>query len=98
MRMGIETRVRDARRKQSGQAMIEFAFAASFLTILVISIFELFGLVYAYNVIADSSKEGVRYAIVHGVDNGSPSGPTKATATTPPCTSSNNNNATAADV
>jgi Flp pilus assembly protein TadG len=72
--------------------MIEFMLSVTFLTVLVLSIFELFGLLYTYNVIADAAKEGVRYAIVHGVSNSSPSGPaTQQTASTPPCTTSSPN-------
>jgi Flp pilus assembly protein TadG len=95
MRRRIETRIA---ARESGQAMIEFALSASFLMILVLSMFELFGLIYTYSVMADAAKEGVRYAIVHGVDNTTPSGPTNTTASTPPCTSGNNNNGTAANV
>src|SRR4051812_36822042 len=72
--------------------MIEFMLSATFLTLLVLSIFELFGLLYTYNVIANAAKEGVRYAIVHGVSNSNPSGPAaQQTATTPPCTTSSPN-------
>jgi Flp pilus assembly protein TadG len=75
---------------QSGQALVEFVLSMTFLTLLILSILELFGLLYTYNVVADAAKEGVRYAIVHGVDSSNSSGPTThQTATTPPCTSSN---------
>jgi len=47
-------------RSDRGQATIEFALVIIFLMI----------------VLADSAKEGVRYAIVHGTNNSTPSGPT----------------------
>ena len=85
--------------EQSGQAMVEFVLSMTFLTILILSVLELFGLIYTYAVMADAAKEGVRYAIVHGAANSSSSGPTtQTTKQTPPCTSSNNNNSTAANV
>jgi Flp pilus assembly protein TadG len=88
MRTG--SKVNYAPAKQSGQALIEFALSMSFLILLILSILELFGLLYTYSVVANAAKEGVRYAIVHGANNGNASGPTtQQTATTGPCTSSN---------
>jgi Flp pilus assembly protein TadG len=70
--------------------MVEFALTLIFLMILIVSIFETLAFVYTYSVMADAAKEGVRYAIVHGVNSGSPSGPaTAVTASSPPCSSSN---------
>src|SRR5579859_5304169 len=61
-----------------GQALVEFAFVLVFWVILVVGILELLLFMHTYNVLADSAKEGVRYAIVHGSHN--PQG------ITPPCT------------
>ena len=47
-----------------------------FLMLLTVSMIELTMLIYAYSVLADSAKEGVRYAIVHGNTGGLASGPT----------------------
>lgn len=55
---------------------MEFILSVVFLVLFVIGILELILLVYTYNVVADSAKEGVRYAIVHGSGNSSASGPT----------------------
>jgi hypothetical protein len=33
-------------------------------------------MMHTYNVLADSAKEGLRYAVVHGTANSTPSGPT----------------------
>ena len=86
-------------KAQQGQAMVEFMLTVVFLTLLVVGIVEMLGFIYTYSVIADAAKEGVRYAIVHGANNTTQSGPTtQQTAKTPPCTSSNNNNSTAPNV
>ena len=78
-------------RRENGQAMIEFALTITFLTLLIFSIVEMLGFIYTYSVMANAAKEGVRYAIVHGANNSSPSGPaTPVTASSPPCTASNN--------
>lgn len=64
------------RTRSEGQAAVEFMLVAVFLMFLVVAMIELIMLIYAYSVIADSAKEGVRYAIVHGNTGGLPSGPT----------------------
>ena len=70
---------RIARTRQRGQALVEFAFVLVFWVIMIIAIIEMVLFVYTYNVLADSAKEGVRYAIVHGSNNvmtpASPCGP-----------------------
>src|SRR5260370_18523166 len=63
-------------RSDRGQATIEFALVIIFLMIMVLSIVEMIFFMNTYNVLADSAKEGVRYAIVHGTHNSQPSGPT----------------------
>ncbi len=65
-----------------GQTMVEFAFAILFLLVFILGIIELIMYVYTYNALANSAKEGVRYAIVHGVNNNSPSGPSCTTSCT----------------
>jgi Flp pilus assembly protein TadG len=62
-------------RGEAGQALIEFALVAVFLVLLVVGFLDLVLMLHTYNVLADSAKEGVRYAIVHGSANTSPSGP-----------------------
>jgi Flp pilus assembly protein TadG len=54
----------------AGQAAIEFMFMIIFFMIFMIAILELIGLIHTYNVLADSAKAGVRYAIVHGTGRG----------------------------
>jgi len=64
-----------SRRASRGQAQVEFALVVVFLMILILSILEFLMIMHTYNVLADSAKEGVRYAIVHGTRNSTPSGP-----------------------
>jgi hypothetical protein len=62
-------------RATRGQAQVEFILVTVFLMIFILSIFELLVMIHTYNVLADAAKEGVRYAIVHGTRNKTPSGP-----------------------
>ena len=59
-----QTRARNS--NQRGQAMIEFALVILFVFVIFLSMIQLIMLMHAYNTLADSAKEGVRYAIVHG--------------------------------
>ena len=70
------------RRGEAGQALIEFALVALFLLLLVVGFLELVLMVHTYNVLADSAKEGVRYAIVHGAANTGGCGPASCAAIT----------------
>jgi len=63
------------KQHEAGQAATEFILMAVFLMLLIAAFVEMVMFLYAYNVLADSAKEGVRYAIVHGSKNGTPSGP-----------------------
>jgi Flp pilus assembly protein TadG len=58
-----------------GQAQMEFVLSILFVMLFTFGMLEMVLLVYTYNVLADSAKEGVRYAIVHGTDNATCSGP-----------------------
>jgi hypothetical protein len=62
-------------RDERGQGQVEFALVIVFLMVLVLVFIEMITLVHTYNVLADSAKEGVRYAVVHGNNNSTPSGP-----------------------
>lgn len=68
-------RVRALSRGTNGEALLEFALSLPSVIIVMLWFFELTLSVYAYTVIADSAKEGIRYATVHGALSGSPSGP-----------------------
>jgi len=67
---------KNALRSDRGQALVEFALVIIFLFLLVLGILEMLFFMNTYNVLADSAKEGVRYAIVHGVNNKYAVGPT----------------------
>lgn len=62
-------------RRQHGQATIEFALTFLMVFLLFLGMMEMILLVHTYNVLADSAKEGLRYAIVHGSGNSQKSGP-----------------------
>jgi len=74
---------------QSGQALVEFMLTITFLLLLTVAVLEVADFIYTYGVMADAANEGVRYAIVHGINSGNAAGPSSGTASTPPCTSSN---------
>ena len=59
-----------SRYRSAGQAMVEFAMAATVFLLLMFAIIELAMVVYSYNTISHAARECVRYAIVH-----SPTGP-----------------------
>jgi hypothetical protein len=67
----------------TGQAQIEVLLCVIFVLLLIVGITEMIVLIYTYSVLADASKEGVRYAIVHGC--GFSSGTCSGTCT-PACT------------
>jgi Flp pilus assembly protein TadG len=91
----MNTQRKPSRKRQEGQALIEFALSMVFIVLLFLAFIELVMLIYTYNVLADSAKEGVRYAIVHGtdLDAGHCSGP-GTTLTAPPviCTDATGTN------
>lgn len=64
-----------ATKKSRGQAQVEFILSMLFLILTIFGTLELILFVYTYNVLADSAKEGVRYAVVHGTDSATCSGP-----------------------
>src|SRR3954466_7004583 len=64
-----------SKKRQAGQAIVEFAFVIVFLIVFLLSFIEITALVYTYSVLADSAKEGVRYAVVHGTLSSACSGP-----------------------
>src|SRR5437667_5112647 len=63
------------KKRQAGQAAVEFALVIVFLVLFLVSFIEITALVYTYSVLADSAKEGVRYAVVHGTLSSACSGP-----------------------
>jgi hypothetical protein len=66
---------RSNRKSQRGSALVELAMTLGITIFLIFGFFEMVMMVYTYSVLSDAAKEGVRYAVVHGADNGVPSGP-----------------------
>ncbi len=63
------------KKRQAGQAAVEFALIIVFLVVFLLSFIEITALLYTYSVLADSAKEGVRYGIVHGTLSSTCNGP-----------------------
>jgi len=63
------------KKRQAGQALVEFAFVIIFLIVFLLSFIEITALLYTYSVLADSAKEGVRYGVVHGTLSTTCNGP-----------------------
>jgi Flp pilus assembly protein TadG len=61
--------------REDGQAMIETAVSLLTVTVVAFWLFEFSMFAYTYSVLNEAAHEGVRYAIVHGTDSGSCSGP-----------------------
>ena len=55
--------------------LIEFSLSVWTLLLVTFLIFEFCMTVYTYSVLGNAAREGVRYAIVHGSDSASCSGP-----------------------
>ncbi len=63
------------RRREHGQALVEFSLVAIVFFILVFGMIDVGRAVWNYNALAQATREGTRYAIVHGADSTNPSGP-----------------------
>jgi len=64
-----------SRRGERGQALVEFAFVGIAFFILVLGMIDVGRAVWNYNTLAQATREGTRYAIVHGSKATDPSGP-----------------------
>lgn len=62
-------------RQEHGQALVEFALVAPILFLVLFSIVEFGRFIYYANVLNDATREGTRYAIVHGSAATCKSGP-----------------------
>jgi hypothetical protein len=60
-----------------GSMLIEFSLSIWTLFLVTFLIFEFCMAVYTYSVLGNAAREGVRYAIVHGTDSSSCSGPSR---------------------
>ena len=63
------------RRGEKGQAMVEFSMLGIVLFIMIFGMIDAGRAVWNYNTLSQATREGTRYAIVHGADSSDPSGP-----------------------
>lgn len=75
--------LRILKRRESGQALVEFSMVGIVFLIIVFGIIDVGRAVWNYNTLAEATREGTRYAIVHGADSTDPSGPGSAYFTAP---------------
>ena len=68
-------RSRPFKTEARGAVQIEFVLSILTIMFLIFAMWELIMIVHTMNVLSDSAKEGVRYAIVHGGHNVNCSGP-----------------------
>ena len=68
-----------SRSRQRGQAMVEFLISAILLMTTIFAVVQMIVYIYTYVSMAEAAKGGVRYAIVHGSNSGTPSGPGNTT-------------------
>lgn len=68
---------------ERGQSLVEFALLMPLLIVLLVGLFDAARAVWLSNTLATASREGTRYAIVHGAASDLPSGPGSASYTPP---------------
>ncbi len=68
---------------ERGQALVEFALVAIVFFIFVFGMVDAGRAVWNYNTLAQATREGTRYAIVHGSASTDPSGPGSENYTAP---------------
>ncbi len=80
--------LRVATRREGGQALVEFSLVSLVFFLLIFGMIDVGRAVWNYNTLAEATREGTRYAIVHGANSSDPSGPGSAYYT-PPNTDTN---------
>ncbi len=71
------------KNRQGGQALVEFSLVSIVFFVMVFGMVDVGRAVWNYNTLAHATREGARYAIVHGGDSVDPSGPASAYYTAP---------------
>jgi len=61
--------MRNISRRNSGQALVEFALVITILFFILMGVFDLGRGIYAYNVTASAAREGARYGILDPTNN-----------------------------
>lgn len=72
------------RSRSAGQALVEFVLVAPVFFLLLFGIIEGGRFILYYQTLNNATREGARYAIVHGSNSSYPSGPMPPGATPPP--------------
>ena len=70
-------------RHHRGQSLVEFSLVAPILILMFFGIIEFGRFILAYQELNNATREGARYAIVHGSASDCPSGPMPGGATSP---------------
>lgn len=63
-------------REEHGASMVETALGLMLMMTMVLGVMEFSMMTYTYSVYADATRQGMRYASIHGSDSSSCSGPT----------------------
>ena len=71
------------KNREAGQALVEFSLVSIVFFLIVFGMIDVGRAVWNYNTLAHATREGARYAIVHGGDSIDPSGPGSAYYTAP---------------
>jgi Flp pilus assembly protein TadG len=66
---------RHARRSSRGATLVEFALVAPMFFLVLFSIVEAARFVFYYEMLNNATRDGARYAIVHGENSFDPTGP-----------------------
>jgi hypothetical protein len=72
-------------RRSGGQALVEFALVAPLFVLLLFAIIEGGRFIAYYETLSNATREGARYAIVHGSNSSCPSGPMPPDMNPPGC-------------
>lgn len=72
-------------RSSGGQGLVEFALVAPLFFLLVFAIIEGGRFILYYETLSNATREGARYAIVHGSNSFCPSGPMPPGMNPPGC-------------
>ena len=64
----IHVRLPGDRRRSRGQALVEFALVAPLLFVLILGVIEAGRFIFFQELLNNATREGARYAIVHGAD------------------------------
>jgi hypothetical protein len=73
------------KRSERAQALVEFALVAPIFFVLLFATIEGGRFILYYETLNNATREGARYAIVHGYNSRCPSGPMPPGETPPPC-------------